>query len=506
MLKMLEILCTLLFPILESYEMNDDSNIAEIVLRGLMTRGSRVALKAFGKEFTGAEIVAMVEATCLKLKSMGMAPGDRALVINDGDAYFLVFYLAITKMSGVVVPSPVDRDLRFGSTYLVERTNPRVIIAPSAVIEHPLLIADEIPYFIEQRLRTPDVMSETLAGLGTAAIMFTSGTSGVPKAVMVTHENLCATREKNVYFQELSSDTVELNTLPLNHSFGLGQLIATLSVGGMAILQPGLKNLKHVFRAAQEEKVNSFPTTPSGLRILTGRFGSVFQQAFSTLRTIMVNSAPLAPELSREVMLMLPATRLLVYYGLTEASRATFADFSNAESSALHTVGKPLGNTKISLIAPNNEICISGANVSPGYFVDFETPPELHDCGLLLTGDKGKIDEKGRLIILGRLSDEINVGGYKVDPLEVERIATEIKGISGACLTFVDSLDGIRATVLLMQSQEKLDEFTIRKHLQKCLEQYKLPSHLMRVEKMPYHENGKLDRILARSVAQGALS
>ncbi|MEM6405575.1 MAG: class I adenylate-forming enzyme family protein [Pseudomonadota bacterium] len=482
-------------------------------MQGLQQRGSLGTLQSPQETFSGHQITNAITTLGERLDACGLLPGDRVLLINDGDIYFPIFYLALTLKKIVVVPCPTGRENRFGFRYLIDRTQPKYAIAATSIVDalgNGEPIHDIFPDCPLQFIRLPvehQNMSAKLAALDVAALMFTSGTTGMPKGVLVTHQNLLTTLEKNIAFQSLSSATIELNALPLTHSFGLGQLNATLAAGGMGILLPGLANLGRVLKTARQAHVTNFPTTPAGLGILTDRYAKQFQQSFDYLQVIMVNSAPLPPRLAEKIMTLLPQIRLLVYYGLTEASRSTFAELSGVDRDYLSSVGKPLGNTVVSIAEDSKEILIRGDNVSPGYFQDCTTPLLLHPASTLKTGDKGEIVAGGRLVVSGRLTDELNIGGYKIDPLEVERLTVAIEGIQQACLTVVASkYHDISELVLLISAPAEVAEQTIRHQLSAALEQYKMPHHILQVTAVPAGLNGKINRVQSQQMARDLLA
>lgn len=478
-------------------------NIAEEVIKGLNSRGGRVALEAKNERLSGRKVLEYVSALCGWFLELEMKPGDRVLLLNDGDIYFPVFYLALVHLGVVVVPTTTDRNNQFGVAYLTSRTEPKFIISDEVGGASVTDIIPRCQYYVHPQSFSSDSVSHQLAELNIAALMFTSGTTGEPKGVLISHQNLCATLEKNIFFQNLSPETVEMNTLPLTHSFGIGQLNATLAAAGMVIIVPGLTSLGTLFKTAKEKRISSFPTTPAGLGVLTGRYESVFQESFASLETLMVNSAPLAPDMARLILNLLPKTRLLVYYGLTEASRSTYADLSGSERFYLSSVGRPLGNTKLTILPKTSEILIKGDNVSPGYFQTSQTELLLHPDGILYTGDKGNLIADGRLVINGRLSSELNIGGYKVDPMEIEQLAQTLTDINQACLTVVEISGAVFETVLLLSSGSVIDLDAARRRISSKVEAYKIPQHIIQVDVIPTSLNGKISRIKAHEMAIG---
>ena len=481
-------------------------DISKPIFEGLKSRAQSAVLKDKSRELTGLEVIDLINYVSNLLSNKGLAAGDRVLLVNDGDVFFPIFYTSIVRPRGVVVPCPTGSNVRFGEQYLSKRAQPKFIIASKDYDNLTGVNINGTPYYLYSLSNKTNKMSLTLNEIGVASLMFTSGTTGEPKGVLVSHENLCSTLQKNIDFQNLSKTTIELNTLPLTHSFGLGQLNATLAAGGLAIVLPGLANVGQFFKMAKSNKVTSLPMTPAGLKILTDRYLGVFSEHFESLETIMVNSAPLPPDISRTLLELLPKTRLLVYYGLTEASRSTFAELNSHDQSLLISVGKPIGDTSIYLSKKNSEIVVSGSNVSPGYFHDCETPIQKHTGGNLPTGDKGKLDDKGRLVVVGRLFDELNIGGYKIDPLEVERLVLELNAVNQACYTKIDGIADIAETVLFIQASETMDVMNVRAFLREKLEGYKLPSHIFQIAEIPIFDSGKINRKEAKILAKEFLN
>ena len=478
------------------------ANVFSLIEAGLLKRGDRAALDYENKTLTGLETLELISELKDFFAIHGLQKGDRVLLVNDGDLYFLLFYHAIISSGGIVVPCPSGENIMVGERFLRNVVKPSFVISQKSVLNDCCYNILNTPFLLEKLNVGDDQYKESLTSLNVASIMYTSGTTGLPKGVLVTHENLVSTILKNIEFQQLSQTTVELNSLPLTHSFGLGQFNATLAAGGYSKIVPGLANIGRFFRAAKQNEVTTLPLTPLGLEILTGRYAQVFKEYFSNLQTVMVNSAPLPPRTSRRVKSLCPNIRLLVYYGLTEASRSTFSELNETDENGLTNVGKPLGDTEIKLDEETCEIVISGSNVSPGYFIKNGQEIVKHIDGALRTGDKGRYDEQGRLVIVGRIFDEINFGGFKIDPLEVERIALGFLGVSAACLVLDDGKERFETTVMLIVGEQEINKNDLIKYLRDRLEHYKVPHKVLQVSKIPMGESGKLNRIDAKALIE----
>ena len=115
------------------------------------------------------------------------------------------------------------------------------------------------------------------------------------------------------------------------------------------------------------------------------------------------------------------------------------------------------------------------------------------------------MDNKGRLVVVGRLFDELNIGGYKIDPLEVERLALELDGVNQACYTQIHDY-GYGRNCLLIQAGETMDVLNVRDFLRERLEGYKLPNHILQIAEIPIFDSGKINRIEAKILAKEFLN
>ena len=233
---------------------------------------------------------------------------------------------------------------------------------------------------------------------------------------MLTNNNTLITINNIINFCNYNSNCCELVTLPLTHSFGLGQVYSMLFSGGSAFIEMGMLRMKRIFKAMDDYQITGFPTTPKGVELITTQYSKIFKEKAKDLEGMIINSAPLLPHQTKELLNLLPGTNIYVYYGLTKASRSSFVCLSGLDPTLYTTVGKAMDSVNISLENTTKEILISGPTVSKGYWPSelFEISDE--DFPILKTGDLGTYDSDGNLYITGRLKDQINVGGYKSRP------------------------------------------------------------------------------------------
>lgn len=343
-----------------------------------------------------------------------------------------------------------------------------------------------------------------------ADLMFTSGTTGIPKCVPLAHRNILASaRNINAYIKNAPGDK-EVLALPLCHSFGLGRLRCQLINGGCCIILPNFGNERKIVKALQEEGVVGFAMVPAAWQYLKKLCAEKFFAAAQKLRYIEFGSAALPPEDKELLVNRLPNTRICMHYGLTEASRSAFLEF-HADAAHLDTVGKPSPNTNIGIYTPDGhpcptgeigEIAICGAHVISGYLNVGQS--DSHFGSYFRTGDLGYMDTSGYLHLVGRLKEIINTGGKKVSPQEVEDAICTFPGITEcACIGITDPggiLGEIIEAHLVVSEQQEPDLLKLQEYLYTKLEQYKLPAkYCFRYEPLPRTASGKLQRHKVRA-------
>jgi long-chain acyl-CoA synthetase len=339
-----------------------------------------------------------------------------------------------------------------------------------------------------------------------ASYMFTTGSTGNPKAVVLSHFNVLSAISNIVEFVGYEHNYHELITLPLSHNFGLGHVYCNIAVGGRVSLLPGLSDFQLLFKTLMEKRPNGFPGTPSGYFILAKRFPKKLQQCGSFLRHIVIDSEPLPPELNIEIRTLLPNTRIIVYYGLTEASRSTFIDYSiDAEMYFCKSVGKATPNVEIKIVDNNmcknqpfeqGRVVIQGNHIMQGYLNDNKLTSEVIKNKWFYTDDIGYLDENGYLFLTGRKSTFINKGGIKIDPKEIEEAFKKNTDITNVAVVGLSHINfGILIfCVVTLKPNSMLNKNLLKEYCAKSLEKVKMPNEIIILDKIPKSSTGKLLR------------
>lgn len=342
-----------------------------------------------------------------------------------------------------------------------------------------------------------------------ADILFTTGTTGVPKGVPLTYKNeAAAALNINAYIGN-TSDDIELLALPVSHSFGLGRVRCCLSNGQTLHLLGSFVNVKRIYRTIEEENITGFTMVPASWKFLQKMSGDQLGHYGKQLRYIEMGSAYISEDDKRHLAHLLPTTRITMHYGLTEASRSAFMEF-HADSDKLSTVGKASPNTDIQIFndqgqvlpcGEEGEICIKGDHVTKGY-LNTNPASSFYSEGYFRTGDSGTIDSDGYISIKARIKELINVGGKKVAPTEVDEQILKIAGVKDCACVGTRDPEGILGEVVkafVVKGNNELTFDFITKQLSGKLEAYKIPVIYEWIDCIPKTSNGKIQRNLLKN-------
>jgi long-chain acyl-CoA synthetase len=408
------------------------------------------------------------------LLQTGVRVGDRVCLVLPNSVEFAVAHFGVLTAGGISVPC--DATISEVNLAAVQADcAPRLTLRPGDIARRGWLTA---PAALPVPQREPGDV---------AALMYTTGTTGRPKGVMLTHDTVYAALRSISRFIGYTPLDKEVVVLPLSHNFGLGHLYCNLMNGGEVYTEPGLTRVGRVLRKLRDLPATGFPGTPASIGMLLDRFGDAFVEHAHGLRFMVINSAPLPPERAAQLRLRLPRARILVYYGLTEASRSTFIDLNSTGPDKYASVGRPMAGVVVRL-TPEHEVLIRSPALTPGYWNDPARTRQTIREGWLHTGDLGRFDQDGFLYITGRVGDVINVGGYKVNPQEVEDVLTAFPGVTSAGVFGVDCVEAA------LVCDAALDEQALVAHCRARLEPFKVPTRFHRVDSLPHTDTGKLKR------------
>lgn len=259
-----------------------------------------------------------------------------------------------------------------------------------------------------------------------AQVSFSSGTTGTPKAILLSHRALADVTDRLIAAMEIDGEIAEYLGVPPTYSFGLARARVTAAVGGrLFIPEHGFDPIEFA-RMLEADEVNALAAVPTLLRALIANPDLIAKKVARRLRWLEIGSQPMTAEEKHAIRRMFPAARIVQHYGLTEASRTTFLDIQEASDEELASVGRPIGATEIAIGAAG-AIRIRGPHVADGLLTPDGLVPLADGEGWLTTNDIGRI-ENGTLFFEGRSDDLINCGGVKVPAETFERALSVAAG------------------------------------------------------------------------------
>ena len=338
-------------------------------------------------------------------------------------------------------------------------------------------------------------------------ILFSTGTTGKSKGIVLTHGNDIAIAENVCTGVEQKPDNVEMIPMPTSHSHGLRRTYANMCNGSSVVFLDGVMFLKKMFKMMDDYHVTSMDLSPSMLSIIFKLGKDRLGDYADVMDYIQLGSAPLPEEDKQHLARILPKTRLYNFYGSTEAGCSCLLDF-NKMSGKPGCIGKPAVNAHFIIVDENrNEIESSKDNIgflaSSGainmreYFKAPELTAETMQNGYIYTKDTGYIDEEGLVYMLGRKDDVINYGGIKISPEELEAVIVKNPAIADCALIPIkDELTG-QAPKLFIQLEPAEGEFDMKAFkawLAESIDANKQPKVIEIIDEIPRTFNGKIIR------------
>ncbi len=330
---------------------------------------------------------------------------------------------------------------------------------------------------------------------GSADILYTTGTTGKSKGVIISHQTIIADAETLIDGQGFSHDLAFVVNGPLNHIGSLSKIYPVVMLGATLIIVDGLKDLNRFFDAFAfpASKMATF-LVPASIRILI-QFGAERLAALSQkIDFIETGAAAISHADMMSLCQLLPKTRLYNTYASTETGIISTYNYNDGKCLA-GCLGKPMKHSRI-IITDKGLIACEGKTLMTGYVGDPERTASVLKDGTVYTSDIGELDEAGMLHLKGREDDVINVGGFKVAPTEVEDAALSFPDVKDCVCIPVDHKITGKALKLLvvMKDGKDLNRKELALHLKSILETYKIPLLYSKIDKVERTFNGKINR------------
>lgn len=506
------------------------------------TRPDALAVTMGDERVTYGELVARSDRLAAQLVAAGCEPGDRVGLLIPKRPSAVVAIHAVLKAGGVYVPLDPDSPAqRIGR--IVADAEPRLLITAPEAAERLDALAELLPLPPVWSVETEPVAGERVqsvrargdwdvdgpapavrVGADEAAhLLFTSGSTGQPKGVVITHRNVAAFVEWGVGTFGIGADDRLSGHAPLHFDLSTWDMFASFAAGAeLHMVPPRLGvDARGLARLIREHELTHWFSVPSVLTFLA-KFDAVAHDDFPALRRIWWAGEALPMPVMTHWMRRLPHVEFTNLYGPTEVTIASsfwrvphaLEDEATPIPIGVACDGEELlvldDELRATPVGEIGEICIAGVGVSPGYWHDeqktaaaFVADPRAPESGrrIYRSGDLGRIDAEGLLHFVGRADSQVKSRGYRIELGEVEAALNAVDGVGECAVVGVeaegDDFGGV-AICAAYASDAGLEPAAARRLLAGALPSYMLPARWLVLDVLPKNQNGKTDRPVLR--------
>ncbi|WP_316195236.1 MULTISPECIES: class I adenylate-forming enzyme family protein [unclassified Bradyrhizobium] len=440
------------------------------------------------------------------LRSKGLERGDRLLIILPNTPEVAILIMAASRVGAIFcVLNDAIREPHL--KHILNDAKPRLTVTAADLVTR---ICSELPYTVVSLadewadiLSTPPLVDGSHAiSQDVACLIYTSGSTALPKAVVSTHRNIrFAAAAIQARLDLLSSDIIG-TVIPLSFDYGLYQIFLALQVGATLALGRDVDAGPGLLPLLRKWHVSVLPVVPS-LAVSLNKLAARDTAGLPDLRMMTNTGARLPAKTIETLRAQFPQAKLFLMFGLTECKRTSILD-PRDYSAKPDSVGVPLPDTECMIVdefgrllpaGTVGELVVRGPHVMAGYW----EAPELTAVrfrrwgpGLeyaLFTGDRCHLDADGFLYFHGRQDDIFKVSGFRVSSTEIEAVACGVSGVDLAALLL--PTDGSPSILVVSGSATTSD---ILGALRDNLEPYKIPERIVVTEHIPLSTNGKIDK------------
>ncbi len=466
-----------------------------------------------GGSLTYGELHARATHYAAALQASGIVEGDRVGIVSRHNAEAIALFWGILTAGAIVVWMNDDakgKDL----PAVCASADPKLIVVQGEKQQRLFANNDEM----YERVMELEVLAgmavlppEPITGDDTdpAVIVYTSGSSGRPKGVCLSHKNLYTVDRSVIEHMPITPEDIYLMVVPLHYVHGIMQLTVHLLAGATLHFHDSFLFPAQVVDALVNLRCTGFSGVPFHFNALMTR-GSLLDRELPDLRWVTVTGGKLPADAILTILDRFPELEFHIAYGQTECAPRATALKPDRIRRKPDSVGSPIPNVTVEIIGDDNtpvpqgqkgEVVVSGDNIMLGYWNDPETTAEaIDDQGRLRTGDIGYFDDEGDLFLVGRRSAMIKSAGERIVPEEIERVLDAHPSVMESVVIGVpDDMLGQRVVAhVRVEAQAGLDDTLSAELRTHCLRTIPLPRaprefHLCR--DFPRKANGKPDRV-----------
>ena len=511
--------------------------LPDSLIRAAHTWPQKEALITEGARVTYGSLVQSVQKCASVLTTLGVRRGDRVIIYADNGLESVVALWAALWAGGVfVMVNPQTKSDKL--KYLIDKSGARVLVTEEHLRPEFAPILANCPSLTgvlcagEHLPASENATSAKMAGFweaiadrtglatpvfsiptDVAALIFTSGTTGFPKGVTMTHQSMVFARDSIVEYLRLGDSERIVNVLPLAFDYGLYQLLMATALGATLVLERSFTYPGTVFAKMLQEQVTVFPGVPTIYStLLSMHKGS--RLCFPSVTRVTNTAAALPPDYVRSLREIFPNALIFAMYGLTECKRVSYLEPELIDVKR-GSVGKAIPGTEMFLLSPEGTpvppnqpgiLHVRGPHVMAGYWGDPEAtakmlkPGSLPEERVLCAQDWFVMDDEGYFYFRGRSDDIIKTRGEKVSPVEVENVLYSLPTVKEAAVIGVsdEKLGQAIKAFLVLEKDSELSAKEIQRHCAARLENFMVPQQIEFVAEFEKTTTGKIKKDVLR--------
>ncbi len=474
-------------------------------------------------DFSFSEIEKLANQFSNFLVQKNILKGDRVVLQLYNSIDFVILYSAVIRLGAIVVPIGVTLTSREINAILKD-CDPHLFIRHKALhnseetlFKNEIIVLDEMELCYSKTFKICNAFPVSfdivdLDNNDPFGILYTSGTTGEPKGILLSHGNIDSNMKAA---QECYQSTINDKTilfLPLSHCFGLNAILNCMIYSGTSIFIIRRFNLDQLYQTLQKQNITLFFAVPFVYNLLLKKLAD--NSIFDKTPYFFSAASKLALETEKS-WLQRFGRPIFQGYGLTETS--PFATYVPRDNYMQGSVGIPVNGVEIKIVDENGnsvseniagEIAIKGPNVMLGYYKQPETTFKVLQDGWFYTGDIGFVNELNRLFIVDRIKDMIIVKGENVYPSEVENVILELPFVEEVAVYGVidDLQEEIVKARIVLKPDHTISEELIIDHCKNNLANFKVPQYISFVDSLPKSPSGKLLKRVMREEEGGGSS
>ncbi|MFD1887700.1 AMP-binding protein [Paenibacillus wenxiniae] len=506
--------------------------VHDFLIDNLYKTSNNILLKEYDHTLTHGELHDQSNQFCNYLYSLGVKKGERVALLMDSSIHSIIALVGIMKKGAIYVPinTSSSEDV---IEYIINETEVSTVIADAKycnkldqlsmkkdlkLIIHGSASEDQNMYVFEKysdfevHIQHPEhIISSDIIN-----IVFTSGTTGTPKGVIVRHE--CITPFMNYVTKRFHHNeaTRTLSDTPLSFDPFLTEIVPSFIGGGFVYLYKGLMSINKFLKVIERENITNFGCGPSLLLLLSSNKHILQEYDLSSLQEIYFGYESCPTTTIQTLQTYLPNVTFINGYGTTETyASSTFHEITYPVTDEIKNfpIGDPIEGTELLVINEDNELTepdeigelvIRGNSIMSGYWKNQDATEKVLKVNpifpeslekVYFTGDLVKRLPNNDIIFVGRKDTQVKINGYRVELLEIQNIIEKHSLTKECCILAMNENDTNKIYCYLItenNSQQELDE--IKTYLIAKLEPYKIPYKWIMIDRMPRNSNGKVDK------------